>query len=98
VDVGEDDSAVRGCGDRADPERRSHALPVDDCRARVPRLTTRDGVEAAELLESSVPVDTQKAGIVGPDVDHVADRHATSEIHLRRRQCAPDTVGRTTAK
>ena len=26
VDVGEEDRAVRGCGDRADPERRSDAL------------------------------------------------------------------------
>ena len=31
VDVGEEDRAVRGCGDRSDPERRSDALTVDDC-------------------------------------------------------------------
>jgi hypothetical protein len=97
MDVGED-RAVRGYGDRADPERRSHALTVDDCRARIPCLTPRDRVEAAELLESSVRVDAQNAGIVGSDVDHVADRHTTSKIHLRGRHDAPHAVGRTPAK
>ena len=97
VDVGEEDRAVRRCGDRADPERRSHALTVDDCRARIPCLTPLDRVEAAELLESSVRVDAQNAGIVGSDIDHGADRHATREIHLRGRDGAPHAVGRTPA-
>src|SRR4029434_9436647 len=47
VDVGEEDGAIRGCGGRADPERRSHALPVDDCRARAPRLTPRHSGQGA---------------------------------------------------
>jgi len=56
VDVGEEDGAVCGCGDRTDPERRSHALTVDDCRARIPGLTSGDLVEAADLLEFSLSV------------------------------------------
>jgi hypothetical protein len=63
VDVGEEDHTVRRCGDRADPERRSQAPTVDDCRARIPCLTPGDRVEAAELLECSVLADAQNAGI-----------------------------------
>jgi hypothetical protein len=91
VDVGEED-AVRGCRDRPDPERRSHALTVDDCRARVPCLTPGDRVEAAELLEPSVRVDAQNAGIIGPDVDDVANRHAAREVQVCRRDRAPHAV------
>ena len=98
VDVGEEDRAVRRCGDRADPERRSHALTVDDGRARIPCLTPCDRVEAAERLECSVRADAQNAGIVGSDVDHVADHHATREIHLRGREGAPYASRRTPAK
>src|SRR5580693_8862653 len=38
VDVGQEHRAVRGGGHRADPEWRSNALTVDDCRAGVPCL------------------------------------------------------------
>src|SRR5258708_5525663 len=62
----EERRAVRGGGDRADPERRADALPVDDCRDRVPCLAPGDRVEAAELLECSVRADAQNAGIFGP--------------------------------
>src|SRR5438045_1965381 len=36
VDVGEEQRTVRGGGYRADPEGRSDALTIDECRARVP--------------------------------------------------------------
>src|SRR4051794_38450527 len=36
VDVGEEDRAVGGRGDRADAERRPPGLTVDDCRACIP--------------------------------------------------------------
>jgi hypothetical protein len=98
VDVCEEDRAVRGCSDRADPQRRPHALTVDHCRARIPRITPRNVVEAAELLDSSVRVDAQKAGVLRSDIDHVAHCHATREIDLCGRHCAPHTVWRTSAK
>ena len=93
VDVGEKHRAVRGGGYRADPERRSDALTVDDCRACVPCLAPGHRVEAAEWLECSVGVDAQNACIISPDVDDVADRHAAREIQLRRRDRAPHAVG-----
>jgi hypothetical protein len=93
VDVGKEDRAVRGRGDRADPERRTHALTVDDCRARIPSFTPCDRVEAAKLLECSIRVDPQNAGIVGPDVDHVANGHAAREVQLRGCDRAPHAAG-----
>src|ERR1700687_2842303 len=92
VDVGEEHRAVRGGGYRADPERRSDALTVDECRARVPCLAPGDRIEAAQLLEFSIRTDAQNACIVRPDVDDVADRHAASEIQLRGRDRAPHAV------
>src|SRR5712691_3932801 len=50
VDVGEKHRAARGGGDRADPEWRSDALTVDDCRACVPCFAPGHRVEAAEWL------------------------------------------------
>src|SRR5258708_33321882 len=98
VDVSEEHRPVRGGGDRADPKRRSDTLTIDDCRARVPCLAPSDRVEAAELLECSVRADAQNAGIFGPDVDDVADRHAASEIELRDGDRAPQADGRAPAK
>jgi hypothetical protein len=97
VDVGEEDRAVSGCGDRPDPERRSQALTIDDAEPAY-HVTPRNRVEAAELLESSVRVDAQNAGIVGSDVDRVTDCHATSEVHRRGGQGAPHAVGGTSTK
>src|SRR6266849_3254995 len=91
-------SAVRGGGYGADPERRSDALTVDDCRARVPCLAPGDCVEAAELLELSARADAHHPRIVCPDVDDVADCHAASEIQLRGCDRAPLAVGSAPAK
>jgi hypothetical protein len=49
VNVGEQDSHVRGSSYRANPEWWSDALAVDDGRARKPCVSTRDDIEAAEL-------------------------------------------------
>src|SRR5712691_9418212 len=98
VDVGEKHRAVRGGGYRADPERRSDALTVDDCRACVPCVAPCNLVEAAELLEFSPRVDAQNACIISPDVDDVADRHAAREIELRGRDRAPHAVGSAPAQ
>ena len=98
VDVREDHRSVRRGGDRSDAERRSDALTVDDCRTRVPRLAPVNGVEAAQLLDRSVRPDAQHAGVVGPDVDDVANRNAAREITLRLRDRAPPTVGSASAK
>jgi hypothetical protein len=98
VYVGEEHGAVRGGGHRTYPKRRSDALTVDECRARVPCLAPGNRIEAVEFLGVSVRADAQHACIVGPDVDHVADRHATGEIHLRDRDCAPHAVGSAPAK
>jgi hypothetical protein len=68
---------------------------VDDCRARIPSLAPRDRVKAAKLLEFTISVDSENAGI---DVDQVADSHATSEIQVRRRYRAPYPIERAPAK
>src|SRR5258708_36099616 len=47
VDVSEEHRAVRGGGDRADPERRSGPLTIDACRACVPSLAPADPLASA---------------------------------------------------
>jgi hypothetical protein len=73
VNVGKEHGPVRGCGYRANPERRSDELAVYERRACVPFVSPRHGVEAAELVDLAICADAQDACIVGPDVDDVAD-------------------------
>src|SRR5260221_14675803 len=51
----------------------SDKLAVDERGARVPFVTPRHGVEAAELVDLAICADAQDVCIVGPDVDDVAD-------------------------
>ena len=98
MDIGEEHRPIRSCGYGTDPERRSDALTVYDRAARVPLIATVDLVEASELLDLAGCADAQDAGIVGPGVDDVADRHTTSEIELRSGDHAPCAVGRAMLK
>ena len=98
VNVGKEHGPVRGCGYRANPERRSDELAVYERRARVPFVTPRHGVEAAELVDLAICADAQDACIVGPDVDDVADCHGAREWKLTGSDRTPLALKRAPAK
>src|SRR5438309_7926876 len=98
MDIREKHPAVRGRGYGTNPERRSDALTVYQCRACVPLVAPCDSLEPPQSLDFSGCTDAQDQCIVGADVDNIADRHATSETHLRSRDRAPNAGPSATAK
>lgn len=66
VNVREEHPLIRrGCY-RANPEWWSDALAVDDGRARIPCVSTHNGLEAAELLDVAMCAHAQDTRIVCP--------------------------------
>ena len=98
VNVRQEHGAVRGRGYRTNSERWSDELAVYDRRARVPSVSPRHGVEAAELVDLAICADAQDACIVGTDVDDVVDCHRARELTLTSRDRIPLAVKRAPAK
>ena len=95
VNVREQRPPVRRGRYRANPEWWSDALAIDDGRARIPCVSTLNGLEAAELFDVAICAHAQDTRIVCPDVNHVADWRAARQLKLartrayatRRRRC-----------
>lgn len=98
VNVREEHGAVRCRGDRANPERWPNVVAVNECRARIPCISPRHGVKAAELVDLASYAHAQSACVVGPDVHVIANRDGARELKIARRDRAPLTVRRASAK
>jgi len=98
VNVDEEHGAVRGRGDRANPERWPDEVSIYQRRACVPCVSPRHGVEPGELVDLAICADAQDACLVRPDVDDVADCHRACELAVTGRDRHPLAVTGAPAK
>lgn len=98
MNIGQEHSAVRGCGHRTNPKRWSNALTIYQRRTCVPRVPSRNSLEAAERINRAAFADAEDARVVRSEIDHISDYHQACEVQLPGSDHTPHAIAGTAGK
>jgi hypothetical protein len=73
-------------------------LTIYQRRTCVPRVSSRNGLEAAERINLAILADAEDTRIVRPEIDHIADYCQACEVQLGGSDRTPRALASTTAK